>query len=157
MQNICTSLLICQKIECAPGSSVELFEMKDLNMKNLSLIMLIACGLGLPAVTVSARDYQPNTTLAYSWPWSERLDAEINHLNRMRGHVRWQLGHYRANGSIRREFARISREIDHVNWEFRQRNHDRRHLHREVERLHAALHDIETRLRVRTWDYYRWR
>jgi len=126
-------------------------------MKKLSLILLIACGLNVPAISISAPDYRSNMAFAYSWPWSNRLDAEINHLNRMRGHVRWQLGHYRANSSIRRDFARLSREIDHVNWEYRQHGYDRRHLHREVERLHAALHDIETRLRVRTWDYYHWR
>jgi len=128
-------------------------------MKKLSLILLIACGLNVPAISISAPDYRSNTAFAYSWPWSDRLDAEINHLNRMRGHVRWELNYYRAraNRQIRHDFARLSREVDHVNWEYRQRGYDRRHLQREVERLHAALHDIETRLRVRTWDYYHWR
>jgi hypothetical protein len=125
-------------------------------MKKFSLIMLIACGVSVAAVSASARDYQENSRAAYGFLGWGRFDAEINHLNRMRGHVRWELGHYRANGSIRREFARISREIDHVNWEFRQRNYDRRHLRREIERIHAALHDIEARLHVRTYDYYRW-
>ena len=126
-------------------------------MKKLSLIMLVACGVSVVAVSASARDYQENGRAAYGFlGWGGRLDSEINHLNRMRGHVRWELGHYRAHGPIRREFARISREIDHVNWEFRQRNYDGRHLRREIERIHAALHDIEAKLHVRSWDYYRW-
>jgi len=125
-------------------------------MKKFSLIMLIGCGVSVAAVSASARDYQKNSRAAYGFLGWGRFDAEINHLNRMRGHVRWELGHYRANSSIRGEFARISREIDHVNWEFRQRNYDRRHLRREIERIHAALHDIEARLHVRSWDYYRW-
>jgi hypothetical protein len=129
-------------------------------MRNFTLMMLIACGLNIPVASLSGSNYQDNTTLAFAWPWSsDRLDAEINHLNRMRGHVRWQVNYYRAraSGQIRRDFARISREIDHVNSVSKQRGYDRRHLHREVERLHAALHNIETRLRVRTSDYYHWR
>jgi hypothetical protein len=126
-------------------------------MKNLSLLMLV--GLSITAASVSAGDYQSNTTLAYSWPWTDRLDAEINHLNRMRGHVRWQLHYYqaRANPAIRRDFARTSREVEDINAEFRSPDHDHRLLRGKVERARADLHDIETRLRVRTSDYYQWR
>ena len=128
-------------------------------MKNLTLVMLVACGLNISAESVSAYNYSGNTTLAFFWPWSDRLDAEINHLNRMRGHVRWQVNYYRAraNPSIRRDFARISREIDHVNYVAKHGGDDRRHLHRDVERLRVGLHNIETRLRVRSSDYYHWR
>jgi hypothetical protein len=127
-------------------------------MRNFTLVILIACGLNIPVVSVSGRNYQGNTVLAFSWPLSDRLDAEINHLYRMRGHVRWQLNYYRAraNPQIRRDFARISREIDHVNSEAKQRGHDRRHLRQEVERLRGDLHDIETRLHIRKSDYYQW-
>jgi hypothetical protein len=120
--------------------------------------MLIACGLNVPLPVVLGDSYDRTTTVAFSWPWSDRLDADVNHLNRMRGHVRWQVNYYRARATpqIRRDFVRTSREIDQVNSEFRQRDYDRGHLRREVERLHADLHDIETRLRIRKSDYYRW-
>ena len=127
-------------------------------MKHLSVVTLIACGLNAPLPAVLGDNYNRTTTVAFSWPWSDRLDAEVNHLNRMRGHVRWQLNYYQARATppIRRDFVRISREIEHVNSEFKKRDYDRAHLRREVERLHADLHDIETRLRIRKSDYYRW-
>ena len=145
-------------IECAEKRSVELFETRNVNMRNFILIMLITCGLNIPAASVFGRNGQANTTLAFSWPWSDRLNAEINHLNRMRGQVRWQLNYYRARATpeMRRDFARISREIDHVNSETKQRDHDPRHLRHEIERLRADLHDIETRLHIRKSDYYQW-
>ena len=130
---------------------------KGLNVKNLALFTMVACGLCLAAFSASARDYDYNNRGAYAFFSRDRLDSEINHLNRMRGHVRWELGNYRAGRETRREFARISREIDHVNWEFKHRDYDRRHLRREVERLHTDLHQIEQHLHVRSRDYYLWR
>jgi hypothetical protein len=121
-----------------------------------SLILLI--GLSTRALPASDGVFDRGGTLAYTWPWSARLDTEINHLNRMRGHVRWQLQYYqaRANAAIRSDFGRISRDVDHINAEFKGGNYDRVQLHQRVERLHADLHGIETRLRVRASDYYRW-
>jgi hypothetical protein len=129
-------------------------------MKKLSLMVMIACASNLSAVSASARDSEDNDRPAYSFLlWGDRLDSEINHLNRMRGHVRWELGYYRARASsrLRREFAELSREIDHINWRFKQRDYDRRRLRREVERAHAELHRIEVELHVRARDYYLWR
>jgi hypothetical protein len=128
----------------------------DENMKKLSLVIL--CSLAIAAASISARADRPDITLGYTWPWTNRLDTEINHLNRMRGHVRWQLHYYQARVSfeIRQDFARISREVDQINTKFKSPDHDRRHLHGEVERVRADLHRIETRLRVRTSDYYQW-
>jgi hypothetical protein len=130
---------------------------KGLNVKNLALFTMIACGLCLAVSSASARDYDYNNRGAYAFFNRDRLDSEINHLNRMRGHVRWELGNYRAGRQMRGEFARVSREIDHVNGEFKNRDYDRRHLRREVERLHADLHQIEQQLHVRSRDYYLWR
>jgi signal transduction protein with GAF and PtsI domain len=123
------------------------------------LIVMTCVGLGFTAVSMSAADHQRNTTLGYTWPWTNRLDAEINQLNRMRGHVRWQLHYYQARvrSDIRQDFARISRQVDKINAEFRSSDHDRRRLQGAVERARADLHDIETRLRVRKSDYYQWR
>jgi hypothetical protein len=135
-------------------------------MKNLALMTMVAGSLVLTAVSVSARDneqrsdysYNENERIALTWPWSDRLDNEINHLNRMRGHVRWQLRNYRVrNPQIRRDFAEVSRDIDRINGQFRPGGYNRRHLRREVERAHAELHRIELALRVKPRDFYPWR
>jgi hypothetical protein len=141
----------------APPSFSSNSQTKGFDMENLALLTMIACGLCLAAVSASARDYDYNNPGAYAFFNRDRQDSEINHLNRMRGHVRWELGNYRAGRETRGEFARVSREIDRVNSEFKNRDYDRRHLRREVERLHADLHQIEQQLHVRSRDYYLWR
>jgi septal ring factor EnvC (AmiA/AmiB activator) len=134
-----------------------ILQTKGFDMKNLALLTMIACGLCLAAVSASARDYDYSNRGTYAFLNWDRLDSQINHLNRMRGHVRWELGNYRAGRQIRREFDRVSREIDHVNSEFKHSDYDRRRLRRKVERLHADLHQIEQQLHVRSRDYYLWR
>ena len=128
-------------------------------MKKLGSTTLIACGLIVTAGLVSAHSSEPNTTIAFTLPWSNQLDSEINHLNRMRGHVRWQLNYYRARAKpqIRREFARVSGDIDDINANFRNRDYDHRRLGRKIERARIDLHQIEEQLHVRSRDYYVWR
>lgn len=89
--------------------------------------------------------------------WGGGLEPHINHLNRMVGHVRWQLGRYHGDPSVRREFAGIRRDVDQVNATFKGGKYDRRQLRREIDGLHARLHDLEVRMHVRTNDYYSWR
>jgi hypothetical protein len=43
-----------------------------------------------------------------------------------------------------------------VNWRYNHGDFNRYRLHREVERIHAELHNVEVRLHVHTRDYYRW-
>ena len=128
-------------------------------MKKLGSTTLIACVLMVTTSLVSARPSEQNITIALTWPWSNQLDAEINHLNRMRGHVRWQLNYYRARAKppIRREFARVSGDIDEVNANFRKHDYDHRHLEGKIERARFDLHQIEQQLHVRSHDYYVWR
>ena len=126
-------------------------------MNKLTLIMLMVLGVSFGGVPLFAHDYESENRSDYRTARWDRLDSEINHLNRMLGHVRWELGRYRASRQIRYEYARIRREADRVNWKFQHGGNDRRQLRREVARLHADLHNLETQLRVRTWDYYRWR
>jgi hypothetical protein len=128
-------------------------------MKKLGSTTLIACGLMVTAGLGSARSSEPNTTIALTWPWSNQLDSQINHLNRMRGHVRWQLNYYRARAKpqIRREFARVSGDIDDINANFRNRDYDQHRLGRKIERARNDLHQIEQQLHVRSHDYYAWR
>ena len=128
-------------------------------MKKLGLLALVCCGVIVTGSPISAAGSQPSMMFAFVWPWSSQVDPEINHLNRMRGHVRWQLNYYRARATaqIRREFERVSSEIDEINANFKNRDYDRRRLGREIERAHIDLHQIEQQLHVRAHDYYVWR
>jgi hypothetical protein len=125
-------------------------------MKKLTLVLLVVLGLSVGSARLFAHDYESENRSDYQTVRWDRLDSEINHLNRMLGHVRWEIGRYNAGRQIRYEYARIRREAAQVNWKF-QHGGDRRQLRREVARLHNDLHSLETQLRVRTWDYYRWR
>jgi hypothetical protein len=126
-------------------------------MKKLTLVMLMVLGLSVGGTRLFAHDYESENRSDYQFARWDRLGSEINHLNRMLGHVRWELGRYGANRQIRYEYLRIKREADQVNWRFQHGGYDRRQLRREVARLHNDLHSLELQLRVRTWDYYRWR
>lgn len=119
--------------------------------------MLMALGWSVGSVDLSARDYEYDNRSNYRPVRWDRLDSEINHLNRMLGHVRWEIGRYRANWQIRHEYARIRQEADRVNWRFQHGGYDRRQLRREIARLHSDLHNLEIQLHARSWDYYPWR
>jgi hypothetical protein len=117
----------------------------------------MVCGVSAGPLSVSAHDYENNDRASYGFMGWRSLADEINHLNRMRGQVRWQLGNYRGGWKLRREFARVSAEIDHINSQFKNEPASRRSLRHEVERVHTELHGIETELHVKPRDYYRWR
>jgi hypothetical protein len=123
-------------------------------MKKLTLVLLMV--LGLTGVSARLFAYESENRSDYQTVKWDRLDSEINHLNRMLGHVRWELGRYNAGRQIRFEYARVRREAAQVNWKF-QHGGDRRQLRREVARLHNDLHGLEVQLRVRKWDFYSWR
>jgi hypothetical protein len=120
-----------------------------------ALVSAAVCAGGMAA----AQAHEDNNRERGSYGFMQwgNLDAHINHLNRMVGHVRWQLTRYHPGGDIRREFADIRRDVDRANWKFRQGHYDRRQLRREVDNLHERLHRLEVRMHVRANDYYNWR
>lgn len=132
-------------------------------MKHFALTTMIGCSLGLATASASApglkQGYgcQGDYRLGMTWPWSHGLSDEVNHLNRMRGHVRWQFRNYRANREVRRDFMRVSNDIDRINSQFKQRDSNRRQLRHDVERSHIELHRIELALHVKPRDFYPWR
>jgi len=126
-------------------------------MKKFALTMLVALGCSVSSADLFARDYGYDNRSDYRLVRWDRLDREINHLNRMLGHVRWEIGRYHANWQIRQDYARIRGEAERVNSRFQQRDFNRRELRREIARLHSDLHNLEVQLRARTWDYYSWR
>ena len=128
-------------------------------MKNRYLATAII-GLGLVgfvgAASAQYRDYSDERSRDYlSYP-ERNLRSEINHVNRMYAHVRWQLRRYSAGPHLWREYRHISREIDRVNYEYNRGSFDRYRLQRDIEHVHSELHQIELELRVRGSDYYRW-
>lgn len=136
----------------------------NFDMKTLTLTTIMACGLSLAAGSVSARTSTRATEItpgqyhiALVWPWSGRLSSEINHLNRMRGHVRWLFRNYRSSRQLQRDFFAVSRDIDRINAQFKQGQFNARRLRRDIERARWELHRIESALKVKPHDRYRWR
>ena len=117
--------------------------------------LVVAAGSMLPA-EARADGNRGDISLAM-FQWGGGIEPHINHLNRMVGHVRWQLSRYHGDPSVRREFANIRRDVDRVNWAYKSGKYDRRQLRGEIEGLHARLHQLEVRMHVRTNDYYGWR
>jgi hypothetical protein len=90
------------------------------------------------------------------WSWGG-LEGPINHLNRMVGHVRWEMGRYHASQAGWRQFAEIRRDVDRVNATYRSPKYDHGKLRREIEVLRGRLHQLEINLHARKYDYYRWK
>ena len=126
-------------------------------MKTTALITTAFCVFIFLTDSTSARDYSRANQFGLTWPWRNRLHDDVNQLNRMRGHVRWQLHNYRADPQVRRDFWRISRDIDGINARVRQGGFNRRELRRDIDRARFELHQIEMALRVRPRDFYPWR
>ena len=119
--------------------------------------MAIVIGSSFAGGSVSALDFGTEGHIAMMWPWSDRLADAINHLNRMRGHVRWEFRNHKSNRQIRRDFLAVSHDIDRINSQYRQEGYDRRQLRRDIERAHHELHRIELALHIRPRDFYPWR
>lgn len=118
-------------------------------------VLIIAVGSLVPAGAL-ADSNRGNMSLAM-FEWGGGIEPHVNHLNRMVGHVRWQLSRYHGDASVRREFADIRRDVDRVNWAYKNGKYDRRKLRGEIDALHARLHQLEDRMHVRKNDYYNWR
>jgi hypothetical protein len=124
--------------------------------------LLIAATIGLALIGSSGvasaqyRDEQRGRSSDYRSDSHGNLRYEINHVNRMQSQVRWELQRYSAPWHLWREYRAVSREIDRLNYEFNRGSVDRYRLHRQVERIHVQLHQIELAMRVRGGDYYRW-
>jgi hypothetical protein len=134
-------------------------------MKAAALIAVTFCALTIVSSPASARDSSPQFQLGLTWPWHKaviwpwhnRLRDDFNQLNRMRGHVRWQLHNYRSHTDVRRDFWRISKQIDQINAQYRQTHFDRTQLRSDIDRARSDLHQIEVALRVRSRDLFVWR
>jgi tRNA-dihydrouridine synthase len=132
-------------------------------MKNSILTIIAVCALAFSAVSVSARPSgresgsTQNQQFAITWPWSSRLNDEIKHLNRMRGHVRWLFRNYKSSPNLRRDYFAVSRQIDSINAQYQRAGFDARKLRRDINRARGELQRIESALKVKPRDRYRWK
>jgi hypothetical protein len=125
-------------------------------MKKLLLIIALSLSLG-SATGFGYDDRSGSASYGYTSRYrDDRLGWEINHINRMLDHVRRELRISWGGWRLRGEVDRLSGEVDRVNWKFNHGAYDRHRLHRQVERIHAELHNLEVRLNMRPSDYYRW-
>ena len=128
-------------------------------MKN-SLLISAVIGFGLVgfggAASAHDRDDRDGRGSDYRSHSDGNLRSEVDHVNRMYAHVRWELRSYRAGRHIWREFEHLSGEIRQLNYQSNRGYADRYRLQGLIEHIHAELHHIETELRVRDSDYYRW-
>lgn len=118
---------------------------------------LIVCAICDSPVSVFAYDYEnedPPEYLQVLWG-HYGLDSDVNQLNRMLGHVRWQLRNYKKGPLFRDRFEHIAREVDKLNAEFRKGGYKPRKLRDETYRLRRELHQIEIDLHVKKADLYR--
>jgi hypothetical protein len=132
---------------------------KEFDMKKFGLIITLVVGIvGASAFAAEYRDDYRNDGLdAYSHERHDGgLEYQINKMNRMLNHVRWELRRYGAGWRLRREVSGISREVDRINWRYRRNEFDRSRLRSEVESVRGRLHGIEVRLRVREGEFFRW-
>jgi hypothetical protein len=117
---------------------------------------LIACAICNSPVSVFGYDYENEDPPEYMQVlWPHGLDSDVNQLNRMLGHVRWQLRNYKKGPQFRDRFAHIARDVDKVNAEFRKGGYKPRKLRDEIYRLRGELHQIEIDLHVKKADLYR--
>jgi hypothetical protein len=125
-------------------------------MRKRIWILLIMCGMASAAAPAFAYDYENEDPPEYMQVlWGHRLDSDVNQLNRMLGHVRWQLRNYKKGPQFRDRFEHIARDVDKVNAEFRKGDYKPRKLRDEIYRLRGELHQIEIDLHVKKADLYR--
>lgn len=125
-------------------------------MKKLILTVVLGLGLGSVSAFAHEDEYGDDQRSQYMPVRHNQTAYEINHINRMFAHVRWQASRYGADWWTRRQIRHVSRELNHVNWEYQTGRFSWYHLRGEIEHIHNELHNIELRLRVRPHDYYRW-
>src|SRR3954467_11360245 len=131
-------------------------QMKEFDMKKLTLLIAVLVGLGGThafAYERSSSQYENHGSSTFAR--SGRVDWQVKRLNRILAHVRSQLKKYHPDWRLRREVDRIATDVNRVNYRYRH-GYDTLRLRREIDRLRVELHRIEERLHVRHGDWYRW-
>ena len=118
------------------------------------------------AVTAMAADPGPITrnesvSLGFQWPsWfsnTGNLQNQVNQLNRMLGHVRWQFTRYHSNRALQQDYFRIKHEAERLNARYKTGKYDQKQMRSDIQGLRARLQEIEVRLKVKKADLYVWK
>lgn len=125
-------------------------------MKRIPFLVIALLCWAAPFVPAAGVPKGQSLTYGFDWmPWSNP-QGQINQLNRMVGHVRWQFTRYHSDKAMQHDYWQIRHEIDQLNAQFKRGGYDRGRMRADIERLHGRLHDLEVRLRVKTADVYHW-
>src|ERR1700756_3409464 len=69
-------------------------------------------------------------SFGFQWPWSNwsnpSLSNQVNQLNRMLGHVRWQFTRYHSNRALQQDYFRIKHEATRLNERYKSGSYDRK-------------------------------
>jgi chromosome segregation ATPase len=139
-----------------------------MNNKNLLIIALTGIALASASQIASGRDQdERNSDTSYrrddnrDWDHDrgDRIDNEINHLNRMVKHVEREMKRYATNWRIRKQFQEARDEVRRLNYKYHnsEQNYDRRRLRARIEEVRNDLRRIERDLHVRASEWYQWR
>lgn len=131
-------------------------QMKEFDIKKLTLLVAVIVGLaGTNAFAYERSSNQYENHGSNTLVRGSRLDWQVNKLNRMLAHVRYQLKRYHPDWRLRRDMDRVATDVNRVNYRYRHGS-DSLRLRREIDRLRGELHRIEDRLHVRRGDWFRW-
>src|SRR4051794_25492881 len=118
-------------------------------MKFYSLVLLAFLGLALCPVQAAGLPGDTSLSFGFDWmPWANVQD-DVNRLNRMVGHVRFEFSRYRSSRALQQEYWHVRHEVDALNARHKQGNYDRGKMRADIERLHVRLHDIELKLNAK--------
>ena len=123
------------------------------------LFVLILFTAGVVSAGNSTSAVAP-LSFGFEWPWSHSgssLQGQINQLNRMLGHVRWQFTRYHSNRALQQDYFRIKHEATRLNERYKSGSYDRKRMRGDIHGLRVRLQEIEVRLKVKKADLYQWR
>ncbi len=100
-------------------------------------------------------------SLGFEWPsWfsnTGNLQSQVNNLNRMLGHVRWQFTRYHSNRAVQQDYWRVKHEADRLNAQYKTGKYDQKKMRNDIHGLRVRLQEIEVRLKVKRADLYVWK
>ena len=122
-------------------------------------LLLCTSGVALAGDSGTAIRSEP-LSFGFEWPWVNsggNLQNEVNQLNRMLGHVRWQFTRYHSNRAVQQDYWRIKHEAEGLNARYKAGNYDKKRMRDEIHGLRVRLQEIEIRLKVKKADLYIWK
>ena len=131
-----------------------------MKIRLLIITFLFSAGATLAADAGQVSGNEP-VSLGFEWPsWfsnTGNLQNQINQLNRMLGHVRWQFTRYHSNRALQQDYWRIKHEAERLNAHYKTGKYDQKKMRDDIHGLRVRLQEIEVRLKVKKADLYVWK